>query len=133
MLSLRLRGGNGYIDDPTWDQVVQAIEASKKNGIYAIIYNEAAENPGVRWLALDIDETIGVFQPILLLNPTGMRVFENINGSEELIEFNGSEASTGTVTDDMATVLRLAKEFYETGDVKEMKGWNELFFNIKKD
>ena len=133
MLSLRLNWGNVFIDDPTWDQVVQAIKASKKNSLAVTIENKVAGNPGVIYLMLEVDEDIGVFHPGLLLNPIGTRFFENINGSAELIEFNGSDISTGTVTDDMATVLRLAKEFYETGDVKEMKSWDELFFNIKKD
>ena len=133
MLSLKLSWRHLSIDDPTWDQVVQAIEASKKNGFNVTIYNNAAGDPGVDSIVLEIDEDTGIFQPVLLMNPIGMRVFENINGSEELIEFNGSDTVSGIVTDDMATVLRLAKEFYETGDVKEMKGWDELFFNIKKD
>ena len=105
----------------------------KKKGCAVTIYNNAAGDPGVDSLMLEIDEDTGIFQPVLFLNPTGMRVFENVNGSEEIVEFNGSDTVTGIVTDDMATVLRLAREFYETGDVKEMKGWDELFFNIKKD
>ena len=133
MLSLRLDWGNGYIDDPTWDQVAQAIEASQKNGCAVTMYNKAAESSDAKWLMLEVDEDIGVFHPALLFEPTDMRFFENINGGAETIEFNANEASTGVLTDDIETVLRLAKEFYETGDVKEMKGWDELFFNIKKD
>ena len=130
MLSLELEWENRSIDDPTWDQVVQVIEASKKNGFNVAIYNNAAECPGVRRFILEVDEEIGVFHPALLLRPTGMRVFENINGSAELIDFNGYEIWTGVVTDDMPTVLRLAREFYETGDVREMKGRDELSFNL---
>jgi len=133
MLSLKLNWRLLSIDDPTWAQVVQVIEESKKKGCAVTIYNNAAGDPGVDSLMLEIDEDTGIFQPVLFLNPTGMRVFENVNGSEEIVEFNGSDTVTGIVTDDMATVLRLAREFYETGDVKEMKGWDELFFNIKKD
>ena len=130
-LRLKWRYLPSSIDNPTWEQVAESLKKSKMKGGNVTIYNMEAEEPGINRLTVEVDEDSGTFFPILLLNPKGMRFLENKHGSAERKEFNGSEVATGAITDDLVTVLRLAKEFYETGDVKEMKEWKDMFFNTQ--
>ena len=131
MIALELRWKLLSVENPTWEQITQTVADAKARGCTVTLYNMKASDPGIDSLALEVDEDTATFFPVLMLNPKGMRFAENKNGSAEKTDFNGSEVATGAITDDLPTVLRLAKEFCETGDVKEMKEWKDMFFNTQ--
>ena len=101
------------IDD--WEEVVTLLRVVDVEG--GIINLSSGKNT----LSLQMDAGQGLYLPIISITKKGCLRFYHTAGMEmRRVYFDGDSEYDALLTDDFDLILKLAKEFYDTGDVKRM-------------
>ena len=82
---------------------------------------------GDNTLSVEVDKIAKLYLPILLSRSKGeLYFFYSPDKEMKVVDFNGNMESEALLTDDFNLILRLAKEFFDTGDVKCMVPEDDL-------
>ena len=104
-----------------WDAIEKNLRQACKDGQMFDIINSSAGLNDPRLLSIEIDEEEGLYLPIISMDIGGpLLYYNNPKASGQEIEFAGGYLGDSLVTNDLETVISMAREFFETGRVKGM-------------
>ncbi len=112
-----------HVKGSNWKELVSFLnEAKVKGGIINIEHDKNT-------LSLEVDEGDDLYLPLLMVDfedRVELRYFHNPEKEMRHIEFDGNLEYEALITEDFDLVLRIAREFYDTGDVKSMRPKKDL-------
>lgn len=131
MLNLVL-SWRGLFRNPSWEQVMAALlEAKKLGGIMRLDIVDA--EPGLPdGFDVEMDEDVDLYRPVMSIKGSGLRYYENKSAGSGFVEFGGGDLRAGSLSDDFNLMIKMAREFYETGDVKVLKNPEDLLYNLEQ-
>ena len=98
-----------------WSEILNLLGTVKEEG--GIINLKRGEDV----FSLEVDKVAKTYFPILDPVQKGpLRFYYNSDKDMTMVDFDGVMQSAALLTDDFDLILRLTKEFFETGDVKCM-------------
>lgn len=115
--------GRQDVTTSNWNKVVELLnDAKDKGGIIRL-------SSGKDVLSLRMDEIQGLYLPIL--NPyfeheVQLRFYHTPEKEMKLVDHDGDMEYDALLTDDFDLILKLAREFYDTGTVKCMQPEKDL-------
>ena len=119
------------VEPLTWQKVMAALEDLKQKGGGLRLRNASAKTGEPTSLYIEADKHDKTFQPVLGIEGGNPRHYENRSVTPEVVDFSGRMDVTSTLTDDFDLIVKMTKEFYDTGDVKGFKEWKDLFFVVE--
>ena len=114
-MNIRLSYDGTITNNPIWSDVEKALEILKDEAdMFLRIVPEPEKGPS----SLQVQSENGYYLPVLSTADEGVREYINLEAEgEEPIEIQGYIYDAMTVTQDYDLIVRMVKEFYETGDV----------------
>lgn len=103
------------IENSTWDNIESVFEELKVEADFALTKMLWPETGPIR---LTVQSEDGNYMPMMGVVETPPRVFVNEDGREkEDVIIGGYDVDAMAVTQDFDLIVRMIKEFYETGDI----------------
>lgn len=106
------------IENTTWSDVENALPELKKEAFFRLsIMPEPETGP----ILLEVESEDGNYMPnMLIADQRGGRGFVNPEGrGKEDVSIGGYQYTAMAVTQDFDLIVRIIREFYETGDVSK--------------
>jgi len=120
----------GVYKNPSWAQVMEALQEAKKVGGIMRLDIIDAEPGQPEGFDVETDEDVDLYRPVMGIKGGGIRYYENISAGPGYVEFGGGDRLVSSLSDDFDLMIQMAKEFYETGNVKALKNPEDLFYQI---
>ena len=114
-MKIKLYYNSKTVQDATWDDLCNALEALKEEAQVILRPIPVPENGPTRF---DIEGENGYFFPGILEADGEIRQYIDLDAvGKDPIEIGGYNYSAMMVTQDYDLIVRMVKEFYETGNV----------------
>jgi|GEM_PF-2387768 len=120
----------GSIRNPSWDQIVEALKQAKDLGGIVRLNLIDAEPGQPDGFDVETDEDVDLYRPVMGIKGGGIRYYEKVSAGPGYVEFGGGDRLVSSLSDDFDLMIQMAKEFYETGNVKALKNPEDLFYQI---
>lgn len=120
-LVLRVSGSDGsqIIYNPPIAQALELVEQIKDGyGVYTL--RDQNKNDVTLSLWLTIESAMGTYLPALCFGSGEVLYYKNEKADDSWIEFAGYDHPTELLTDDFDLIVKMVKDFYEKGTVKEL-------------
>jgi len=118
------------VTNPSWEQVVTALRGAKEDGSSVTLIQGGTE-PGQPYrFTIEADEDVELYRPAMGIKGGGIRYYEKVSAGPGYVEFGGGDRLVSSLSDDFDLMIQMAKEFYETGNVKALKNPKDLFYQV---
>jgi hypothetical protein len=115
-MNIRLSCNEKRIENATWTDVEAVLPELKEEGSFRLMIMPWPESGPA---FLDVESEGGYYMPsMLVIGELGGRAFVNPEGRDkEDVSIGGYMNDAMSVTQDFDLIIRMVKEFHETGDV----------------
>ena len=128
MVKLFVEWNGRRVVEYEWDTIEKVIRQACEEGTMVRIKNPSAGPNEPECLSIQIDEEEGLYLPIISLNAEKPLLFyNNPKATGKLVDFAGGDDPDDFFTNDLDLIISMAREFYETGNVKEIKHMGSRF------
>ena len=114
-MNIRLSCNGKRIENAAWADIEAVLSELKEEADFSLTITPWPEKGAIK---LAVESENGHYKPALLVNEGSARVFVNPEGRDKKdVPIGGYDCDAMSVTQDFALIVRMIKEFYETGDV----------------
>ena len=117
-MNMELRWNGKKVENATWADVEAVLPELKEEGSFRLtIWPQHKTGTSL----LDVQSENGNYMPSMLVaGERGVRVFVNPEGRDkDYVSIGGYQNDAMALTQDFDLVVRMIKEFYDTGDVSK--------------